>query len=287
MGIVVLIGLVAYIAVCGVILGIFVFIFRKSSPKKIIVVQGFLIFSMAWPIWFYFGNKMFFELACKLGNPGAFVYEPFRVDVFTVANRDRYEQSWNGGPEFLKKCDLKCYEELNRHDGLLSYYQPWSVVRDGGLSVEGTWEVRSSIGSVLKHARLWVVPSGSADCIAALHNSDKCIAGKEIEKTSAHFVVSVKPFLQPVDYGGDEHLPRPNSMEWRWFGVEKHQQHLLKNDKLVASYAWYVQNLIPNSMFTSISICPSTSKDDAAIYGQRDFWKKIMAPQGTTISGPN
>lgn len=281
--------LLAYGIACGLILTFATFLFRDAKPKKLLIVNGLLVFAMAWPIWMYFGNNGFFNTACAIGNPGIYIYEPIQIDVFTVSNRNAYEQSWNGDSQFFQKCESKCREELNRSDSLLSYHQPWSAIREGGQSVEGTWTIRlAANNSISKHARLWVVPANSPECIATLHNTDnkRCIAGREIDRISARFVASVSPFFQPVQYGDGMHL-RPSSMEWRWFGVEKHQHHLLKDGKLVARYVWYVRNLIPNSMFTSISICPPQSRDGVASEGPGAFWKAVLNPQGAQTTAPN
>lgn len=285
MGIAVALVLFAYLLIGGAIFAVVaaVMVARKHSGKKISLTLAGIAFTLAWPVWFYFGNKAMFYVSCSIGNPGAHIYESVRVDALSHSGGGDFAPQWPLGNEFLRDCGKECFSKLNDTYSVFSYYKPWSAIRDSSVAVEMEWMVGPLDRFERRYARMWIAPAGSANCVAALAELEKdreskkrCIAAKEISAISTKFALLDAPFIESVETTGGPR-PRPTSKEWRWFGVEKHQHQLVRSGTPVARYVWYKKNLIPNSMFTSIETCPANAHGDLRGGGVRSFWKEVLS----------
>jgi hypothetical protein len=113
----------------------------------------------------------------------------------------------------------------------------------------------------------------------------RCIAGQEIPTITAKYVLLDQPYIRTTYDSRGLIAERPTSMEWRWFGVERHQHHLLLGDKAFARYVWYWKNLMPNSLFASFTICPKNARGTYTVEsGIRDFWTLVLSPKGVTAT---
>jgi hypothetical protein len=116
----------------------------------------------------------------------------------------------------------------------------------------------------------------------------RCIAGKEIPTISARYVLLDDPYVLTAYDSRGLTYERSTSMEWRWFGVEKHQHHLLHDDKVVARYVWYWKNLMPNSFFESFTTCPENARGTYSVEsGIQDFWNLVLSPKGVSATDAN
>jgi hypothetical protein len=258
MGIAMLMVVGGYLVFCVLFIKLVAFSLRGADPRTALWTRRFLVFLAAWPLWVFLTNRLFFELACAVGSPGPHIYQPIRVETFRIEDRDRIRQ-WTvgaGGTVSLWPCKNHCESALNE---LIS---PWSAVRSGSVNIETRWQLLPQEGTTVKYARLWVAARGDPSCIAAVPESrapsanSKCIAGTELSKFSTAIVLVQYPFMRPREFTSGT-FPSPDSMEWRWFGVEKHQHQLLENGKVVAKFIWYWRNLMPNSALGSSATCPA------------------------------
>lgn len=290
--------LFGFLLTIGATLSVVVLVFRGIESKWIAAAIAFVLIAVASPFWLVLGNKAFFSLACHFGGPGPEIVEAFRIDTVTRRGNDRSRDPprwnpephrvgdrWEPGPEFVDDCRNgrnaeQCREILNSVE-MFDWAAGWRIIRDNGIAVEQAWMVGPQDKQALRHARLRVAPTGSADCLIPLYEvqeslkGTRCIAGHAIPASAAKFVLLDQPYMQlfhPLE------RERPTSMEWRRFGVEKHQHQLLADGKVVARYVWYWRNMTPNSMFETFETCPEDARGALPSgSGVSRFWSAVLA----------
>jgi hypothetical protein len=246
-------------------------------------LMAVMIVLITLPIWF--PTKVVFETACRFGEVGMINLKPYRIDTFTFGNRGlgyySGRRQWEGSTDFLSPCDEYCIKQLNV---LYSASNPWAEIRSGNIAIEESWEFRSHGEKLLRHARFWLAPATSDNCLATLipivkdEVSTKCIAGKEIPSISAPYVVELNPFTELRQYiEPTEWRPTPTSKQWRWLKVAKHQFQLLHHGEEVARYVWYEWNSM--AYFGWAGTCPDESVPSHV--KDRVFWNKILQTAST------
>ncbi len=245
--------------------------------------------SAAWPFLLLLVSQSIYVASCNLGNAGAHVYEDFRVDAFVHRSYDRV-LPWIENASFIENCSADCSKKWRTYDRVFEGNQPWSEALKGGAVLEGTWRLVDSKIASQRHTQMWVADSNAKECVATTRDSSWCIAAKEIDKISAQFVLQDAPFLESTGYESER---IESTREWRWFAVEKHQQHLVRDGTVVARYVWYAWHLFPNSMLRSYESCPANTSwrlenDGRSTYwnmattedGLKLFWTKVLNPNG-------
>lgn len=237
---------------------------KSSRVCKIVFVV------VTWPVWMPFVWSALGPLPCKLEAPGFVTYGPHAVHRLAL-REDAAVPATRGWPfesAFIEDCQRGCADALNHY---FAGFPDDVRIEEAPFSFEVSWRFRAVDDPAHRrdrHARLWIAAADAPRCLAPLDRRHRysrrrtedlphCIAGIEIPRITAPFVVDLEPFEKRST--GRRGPTRTDTTAVRYLPfVRRTEQRLYHAGQLAARYQafwWQTRWMLIEHQSTGAS-CP-------------------------------